>query len=79
MVTNIGVKDGCAVCRSRQRASARPASHTHVCAGVRARALELVCIMYAGFERIEPGMDIGVDLGEEYGMAEKMMAEECKE
>lgn len=44
-----------------------------------ARALELVCIMYAEFERIEPGMDIGVDLGEEYGMAEKMMAEECKE
>ncbi|MDQ1282617.1 MAG: hypothetical protein QG666_406 [Euryarchaeota archaeon] len=35
--------------------------------------------MYAEFERIEPGMDIGVDLREEYGMAEKMMAEECKE
>ena len=28
-------------------------------------ALELLCIMYAGFKRIEPGMDIGVDLGEE--------------
>ncbi len=42
-------------------------------------ALELVCIMYAGFKRIEPGMDIGVDLGEEYGMAEKLMAEECNE
>lgn len=30
-------------------------------------ALELVCIMYAGFKRIEPGMDIGVDLSEEWG------------
>ena len=27
-------------------------------------ALELVCIMYAGFKRIEPVMDIEVDLGE---------------
>jgi len=25
-------------------------------------ALHLICIMYAGFKRIEPGMDIGVDL-----------------
>jgi hypothetical protein len=31
-------------------------------------ALQLVCIMYAGFKRIEPGMDIGVDLAEEYEM-----------
>jgi hypothetical protein len=31
-------------------------------------ALGLVCIMYAGFKRIEPGMDVGVDLGEEWGM-----------
>ncbi|MBN1236654.1 MAG: hypothetical protein JW999_11515 [Methanotrichaceae archaeon] len=35
-------------------------------------ALELLCIMYAGFKRIEPGMDIGVDLGEEWGMAERL-------
>lgn len=25
-------------------------------------ALELVCIMYARFKRIEPGMDVGLDL-----------------
>jgi hypothetical protein len=35
-------------------------------------ALELLCIMYAGFKRIEPGMDIGVELGEEWGMAERL-------
>jgi hypothetical protein len=35
-------------------------------------ALQLICIMYAGFKRIEPGMDIGVELGEEWGMAEKV-------
>ena len=35
-------------------------------------ALALLCIMYAGFKRIEPGMDIGVDLGEEWGMAERV-------
>jgi hypothetical protein len=38
--------------------------------------LKLGCIMYAGFKRIEPGMDIGVDLGEEWGMAERRMGEE---
>ena len=38
-------------------------------------ALELICIMYAGFKRIEPGMDIGVDLGEEWGMAERLGGE----
>jgi len=27
--------------------------------------------MYAGFKRIEPGMDIGVYLGEEWGMARR--------
>jgi hypothetical protein len=36
-------------------------------------ALQLICIMYAGFKRIEPGMDIGVDLGEEWGMAERLI------
>jgi hypothetical protein len=39
-------------------------------------ALGLVCIMYAGFKRIEPGMDIGVDLGEEWGMAKRLREEE---
>jgi hypothetical protein len=39
-------------------------------------ALELLCIMYAGFKRIEPGMDIGVDLGEEWEMAERLGGEE---
>lgn len=39
-------------------------------------ALQLICIMYAGFKRIEPGMDIGVDLGEEWGMAERVEREE---
>jgi hypothetical protein len=38
-------------------------------------ALQLICIMYAGFKRIEPGMDIGVDLGEEWGMAERVGGE----
>ena len=28
--------------------------------------------MYAGFKRIEPGIDIGVDLGEEWEMAERL-------
>ena len=35
-------------------------------------ALQLISIMYAGFKRIEPGMDIGVELGEEWGMAERL-------
>jgi len=38
-------------------------------------ALELLCIMYAGFKRIEPGIDIGVDLGEEWEMAERLKIE----
>jgi len=39
-------------------------------------ALELLCIMYAGFKQFEPGMDIGVDLGEEWGMAERLRESE---
>jgi hypothetical protein len=35
-------------------------------------ALELLCIMYAGFKLFEPGMDIGIYLGEEWGMAERL-------
>ena len=35
--------------------------------------------MYAGFKRIEPGMDNGVDLGEEWGMAERLEWEESRE
>jgi hypothetical protein len=41
-------------------------------------ALQLICIMYASFKRIEPGMDIGVDLGEEWGMAEQLGGEKEK-
>jgi hypothetical protein len=39
-------------------------------------ALQLVCITYFGFRRIEPGMDIGVDLGEEWGMARRCIDSE---
>lgn len=36
--------------------------------------------MHAGFKRIEPGIDIGMDLGEEWEMAEKLGREEtCRE
>jgi len=35
--------------------------------------------MKAGFKRIEPGMDIGVNLGEEWGMAERVEREEKRE
>jgi hypothetical protein len=38
----------------------------------------LLCIMYAGFKRIEPGMDIGVDLGEEWEMAERLRGKEMQ-
>ncbi len=31
--------------------------------------------MNAGIKRIEPGMDIWVDLGEEWGMAERLGGE----
>jgi hypothetical protein len=49
---------------------------THVLRALPGRAfsaLELVCVMYAGFKWIEPGMDIGVDLGEEWRMAERLL------
>jgi hypothetical protein len=52
---------------------------THVLRALPGRAfsaLELVCIMYAGFKQFEPGMDIGVDLSEEWGMAERLRGEE---
>ena len=55
---------------------------THVLRALPGRVfstLQLICIMYAGFKRIEPGMDIGVDLGEEWGMAEKLGREESRE
>jgi tetratricopeptide (TPR) repeat protein len=51
---------------------------THVLRSLPGRtfsALELLCIMYAGFKRIEPGMDIGVDLSEEWEMAERLWEE----
>jgi hypothetical protein len=34
--------------------------------------------MNAGFKRIEPRMDIGVDLGEGWGMAERLAGEEME-
>ena len=40
--------------------------------------MQLICIMYAGFKRIEPGMDIGVELGEEWEMAEMVGGDEEK-
>ena len=51
---------------------------THVLRSLPGRtfsALELLCIMYAGFKRIEPGIDIGVDLGEEWEMAKRLMVD----
>jgi hypothetical protein len=37
--------------------------------------LELLCIMYADFKQFEPGMDLGVDLGEVWGMAKRLAGE----
>jgi tetratricopeptide (TPR) repeat protein len=34
--------------------------------------LQLLCCMYVGFQRIEPQMDLGFDLSNEYAMAKKM-------
>jgi len=34
--------------------------------------LQLVCYMYAGFKRIEPSLDVGIDLSDEYAMALKL-------
>lgn len=48
---------------------------THVLRALPGRAfsaLELLCIMHAKFKQIELGMDIGVDLGEVWGMAERL-------
>jgi hypothetical protein len=42
----------------------------HAGAAPAGSALELLCIMYASFKRIEPGMDIGADLGEARGRGE---------
>ena len=47
---------------------------THVLRALPGRtfsSLELLCIMYAGLKRIEPGMDIEVGLGEEWEIAER--------
>ena len=54
---------------------------THVLRALPGRAfsaLQLICIRYAGFKRIEPGMEIGVDLGEEWGMAERLAGERSR-
>lgn len=63
----------------RQGLDINDPQETHVLRSLPGRtfsALELVCIMYAGFKRIEPGMDIGLDLSEEWGMAERLAREE---
>jgi tetratricopeptide (TPR) repeat protein len=39
-------------------------------------ALNLICIMYVGFKQIQPEMDLGIDLSQEYEMAERMAREE---
>lgn len=52
---------------------------THVLRALPGRtfsALQLICIMYAGFKKIEPGMDIWAELGEERRMAERLGGEE---
>ena len=54
---------------------------THVLRSLPGRkfsALELGCIKYAGFKRIESGMGIGVELGEEWGIAESLGTERRK-
>jgi tetratricopeptide (TPR) repeat protein len=35
--------------------------------------LHLVCYMYAGFQQIEPALDVGIDLSDEYKMAFKLL------
>jgi tetratricopeptide (TPR) repeat protein len=35
-------------------------------------ALQMVCIMYAGFKEIAPGTDVGIDFSEEYAMAQNL-------
>lgn len=42
---------------------------THVLRALPGRtfsALDLLCIMYTRFKQIEPGIDIGTELGEDY-------------
>jgi len=38
--------------------------------------LELVCVMYIGFKKIAPGLDIGIDLSNEYDLALRMYESE---
>ena len=38
--------------------------------------LQLVCFMYAGFQVIDPSLDIGVDLSKEYQFAKKLTVSE---
>lgn len=38
--------------------------------------LELVCIMYVGFKKIAPGLDMGIDLSNEYDLALRMYESE---
>jgi len=38
--------------------------------------LQLVCLMYAGFQIIDPSLDVGVDLSKEYQFAKKLSVSE---
>jgi len=37
--------------------------------------LQLVCMMYVGFQQINPEMDVGIDLSKEYEQAKKLYGE----
>lgn len=39
-------------------------------------ALQLVCMMYAGFKQFEPGLDVGLDFSKEYDLALKLTKSE---
>lgn len=39
-------------------------------------ALQLICIMDAGFKRIEPGLNQGIDLPQEYKTGERLARKE---
>jgi tetratricopeptide (TPR) repeat protein len=44
--------------------------------GERFTGLQMICFMYAAFQRIDPSLDIGMDLAEEYEMAKKLFGEQ---
>lgn len=40
--------------------------------GKECSGLQMVCYMYAGFQIIDPSLDVGFDLAKEYKMAKQM-------